>query len=161
MQFATGVFLTLWLGAKYGPFPVAFILVATINVAIIIAIYMLVNLSCVLYYLRERRSEFNVVLHGLIPLAGIAVFVPAFFTAVGIGKSVFSFVFPLPSPYNLVGVVDGILMGVGVLYLIALALLAPARLRDTGRVFVEEPGAAAVPASTVVEERTPEPGSSR
>ena len=65
-------------------------------------------------------------------------------------------------------IIDG-LLGFGLnlgpaiflLYLIALALLAPARLRDTGRVFVEEPGAAAVPASTVVEERTPEPGSSR
>ena len=160
-QFVVGVVLTLSLGAKYGPFPTAFILVATIDTAIIIAIYMLVDLACLFYYLREQRGEFNVLLHGLLPLAGIAAFVPAFFTAVGVGKSVFSFVFPLPSPYNLVGVVDGILMGVGVLYLIALALLAPARLRVTGRVFVEEPGAAAVPASTVVEERTPEPGSSR
>src|SRR5207247_2184267 len=138
VQFVVGVVLTLWLGAKYGPFPTAFILVATIDTAIIIAIYMLVDLACLFYYLREQRGEFNVLLHGLLPLAGIAAFVPAFFTAVGVGKSVFSFVFPLPSPYNLVGVVDGILMGVGVLYLIALAVFAPARLRDTGRVFVEE-----------------------
>jgi amino acid transporter len=141
-QFIVGVFLALWLGAKYGPFPVAFGLVATIDVAIIIAIYILVNLACLLFYLRERRSEFNVVLHGLVPLAGIAAFVPAFFTAVGIGKSVFKFVSNLPAPLTLVGPVDGIAMGVGVLYLIYLYLTHPERIRDTGRIFYEqEPGA--------------------
>jgi amino acid transporter len=142
VQFAVGVVLTLWLGHKYGPFPTAFGLIATIDTAIIVAIYMLVNLACVLFYLRERRAEFNVVLHGILPLAGIAAFVPAFFTAVGIGKSVFSFVSKLPAPLNLVGKVDGILMGVGVLYLIVLYLWRPQRVRDTGRIFVEEePGA--------------------
>ena len=138
VQFVAGVFLTLWLGAKYGPFPVAFVLVATINVAIIIAIYMLTNLSCLMYYARERRHEFNVLLHAVIPLAGIAVFVPAFFTAVGIGKSVFSFVTKLPAPYTLVGPVDGIGMAVGVVYLIYLYLRHPERVRDTGRIFLEE-----------------------
>jgi hypothetical protein len=106
-----------------------------------------VDLACLLFYLRERRSEFNVLLHGVLPLAGIAAFVPAFFTAVGIGKSVFSFVNPLPAPLNLVGPVDGIAMGVGVLYLIYLYLTHPQRITDTGRIFIEpEPVAAARPA---------------
>jgi amino acid transporter len=144
-QFVVGVVLTLVLGAKYGPFPVAFILVATIDTAIIIAIYMLVNVSCILFYVRERRAEFNVLLHGILPLAGIAAFVPAFFTAIGVGKSVFSFVIPLPSPYNLVGIIDGILMGVGVVYLIVLSVVAPDRIRETGRVFIDEPEVAAQP----------------
>jgi hypothetical protein len=81
-----------------------------------------------------------VVLHGVIPLAGIAVFVPAFFTAVGIGKSVFSFVTKLPPPFTLVGPIDGIGMGVGVLYLIYLYARHPERVQATGRVFIEEPG---------------------
>jgi amino acid transporter len=141
VQFVVGVFVTLWLGAVYGPFPVAFGLVATIDVAIVIAIYMLINLACILFYLRERRSEFNPLLHGLLPLLGIAAFVPAFFTAVGIGKSVFNFVSPLPAPLTLVGPVDGIAMGVGVVYLIYLYLRAPNRIRDTGRIFIDEPSA--------------------
>ena len=140
-QFVVGVGIALWLGHKYGPFPVAFGLIATIDTAIIVAIYMLVDLACLLFYLRERRSEFNALLHGLLPLAGIAAFVPAFFTAVGVGKSVFSFVSPLPAPFNLVGKVDGILMGVGVLYLIVLYVWRPDRVRDTGKVFMEEPEA--------------------
>ena len=84
---------------------------------------MLANQSCLLYYLRERRHEFNVVLDGLIPLAGIAVFVPAFFKSVGI---------------TLVGPVDEIGMGVGVLYLVYLYARHPERSRDIGRMFLEE-----------------------
>jgi amino acid transporter len=140
VQFVVGVFLSLWLGAKYGPFPVAFVLVATIDVAVIIAIYMLVDLACLLFYLRERRSEFNIILHGLVPLAGIAAFIPAFFTGIGVGQSVFSFVTKLPPPYTLVGPIDGIGMGVGVLYLIYLYARHPERVRDTGRIFIEQPG---------------------
>jgi amino acid transporter len=146
VQFAVGVFLALWLGAVYGPFPVAFGLVATIDVAIIIAIYMLVNLACLFFYLRERRGEFNVLLHAIVPLGGIAAFVPAFFTAVGVGHNVLKFVPQLPAPLTLVGPVDGIAMGVGVLYLIYLYMTHPERIRDTGRVFLEEtapPGLAA------------------
>lgn len=141
-QFVVGVVVALVLGAKYGPFPTAFGLVATIDTAIIVAIYILVDLACVLFYLRERRREFNLVLHGLLPLAGVAAFVPAFFTAIGVGKSVFSFISPLPAPLNLVGPVDGILMGVGLLYLIVLYLVAPRRIRETGRVFLEDPPSA-------------------
>jgi amino acid transporter len=145
-QFIVAVVLTLWLGAKYGPFPVAFGLVATIDVAIIIAIYMLVNLACLLFYTRERRHEFNVLLHGVLPLAGIAAFIPAFFTAVGIGKSVFKFVSPLPAPLTLVGPVDGAIMGVGVLYLIYLYIAHPERIRDTGKIFMEDELAPPAPA---------------
>jgi amino acid transporter len=145
VQFAVGVFLALWLGATYGPFPVAFGLVATIDVAIIIAIYMLVDLACMLFYLRERRSEFKIFLHGVVPLIGIAFFVPAFFTAVGIGKSLFSWVAPLPAPLTLVGPVDGIAMGVGVLYLVYLYVAHRDRLAQTGQIFLDEPATAPPP----------------
>jgi amino acid transporter len=148
VQFVVGVFLSLWLGAKYGPFPVAFVLVATIDVAIIIAIYMLVDLACLLFYLRERRSEFNVLMHGVIPLAGIAAFVPAFFTGIGVGKSVFSFVTKLPAPFTLVGPIDGIGMGVGVLYMLYLYATHPERIRETGRIFLEEAGGNVPPPAT-------------
>jgi amino acid transporter len=149
-QFVVGVFLSLWLGAKYGPFPVAFVLVATIDVAIIIAIYMLVDLACLMFYVRERSSEFNPLLHGLVPLAGIAAFVPAFFTGIGVGQSVFSFVTKLPAPYTLVGPIDGIGMGVGVLYLIYLYVAHPERIRETGRIFIEEPAAPLPPPAAPV-----------
>jgi hypothetical protein len=114
----------------------AFALVGTIVTAVIIAIYMVVNLSCLVFYAREPGARFNWFLHGLVPLLGIAAFVPAFLTAVGI--KAFSFVSALPYPISLVGPVVGIWYALGVVFLIVLAAWRPQRLRDTGRVFVEE-----------------------
>ena len=36
----------------------------------------------ILFYLRRRRSEFNWLLHLVIPVLGIAAFIPAWLTAV-------------------------------------------------------------------------------
>jgi amino acid transporter len=144
MQFLVGVGLSLWLGAKYGPFPTAFLLVATIDTAIIVAIYMLVDLACLFFYVRERRDEFNWFVHGVLPIAGILAFALGFMTAVGIGAPIVDaiglegLISPLPSPLNLVGPVDGIAMGVGLVYLIILYIVKPERIRDTGRIFIEE-----------------------
>ncbi|HYY79072.1 MAG TPA: APC family permease [Actinomycetes bacterium] len=143
-QLVVGVGVALWLGLQYDPLT-AFALVGTIVTAVIIAIYMIVNLSCLVFYLREPGARFNWFLHGLVPLLGIAAFVPAFLTAVGI--KAFSFVSALPYPISLVGPVVGIWYALGVVFLIVLAAWRPERLRDTGRVFVEEHAAeAATPA---------------
>jgi amino acid transporter len=135
LQLVVGVGVAVWLGLQYEPLT-AFAVVGTIVTAVIIAIYMVVNLSCLVFYLRERRSQFNLLLHGLIPLLGIAAFVPAFLTAVGI--QAFDFVSALPYPISLVGPVVGIWYAIGLVYLIVLATRRPERLRDTGKVFVEE-----------------------
>ncbi|HEX6676676.1 MAG TPA: APC family permease [Actinomycetes bacterium] len=135
VQFVVGVGVSLWLGLQYTPLT-AFALVGTIVTAVIIAIYMVVNLSCLVFYLREGRGEFNWLLHGVVPVLGIAAFVPAFLTAVGI--QAFSFVSALPYPISLVGPVVGIWYALGVVLLVVLLATRPQRVRDTGRVFVEE-----------------------
>jgi amino acid transporter len=134
-QLVVGVGVSLWLGLQYTPLT-AFALVGTIVTAVIIAIYMVVNLACLVFYLREGRGEFNWLLHGVVPVLGIAAFVPAFLTAVGI--QAFSFVSALPYPISLVGPVVGIWYAIGVVVLLLLLARRPERLRDTGRVFVEE-----------------------
>ncbi|HVD15253.1 MAG TPA: APC family permease [Actinomycetota bacterium] len=134
-QLVVGVGVSLWLGLQYTPLT-AFALVGTIVTAVIIAIYMVVNLACLVFYLREGRGEFNWLLHGVVPVLGIAAFVPAFLTAVGI--QAFSFVSALPYPISLVGRVVGIWYVIGVVILVLLLARRPERLRDTGRVFVEE-----------------------
>jgi len=136
VQFVVGVVVAVWLGLQYTPLT-AFALVGTIVTAVIIAIYMVVNLACLVFYLREGRSEFNPLLHGLVPLLGIAAFVPAFLTAVGI--QAFDFVSALPYPISLVGPVVGIWYAIGLVYLVVLMRRRPERLRETGRVFTEEP----------------------
>jgi amino acid transporter len=142
-QFVVGVVVAVWLGLRYEPLT-AFALVGTIVTAVIIAIYMVVNLACVVFYLRERRGQFNPLLHGLVPLLGIAAFVPALLTALGI--EAFDFISALPYPISLVGPVVGIWFAIGVVYLVVLAATRRDRLRDTGKVFGDEPAA---PADTV------------
>jgi amino acid transporter len=143
VQFVVGVGVAVWLGLQYGPLS-AFALVGTIVTAVIIAIYMVVNLACLVFYLREERASFSPLLHGLVPILGIVAFLPAFLTAVGI--QAFDFVSALPYPISLVGPVVGIWYAIGLVYLVVLSSRRPERLREFGRVFVEEPaGDAAVP----------------
>ena len=135
LQFVVGVGVALWLGLQYDPLT-AFAIVGTIVTAVIIAIYMVVNLACLVFYLREGRAEFNPLLHGLVPILGILAFLPAFLTAVGI--KAFDFVNALPYPISLVGPVVGIWYAIGLVYLVVLLTTRPERLRETGRVFEEE-----------------------
>jgi amino acid transporter len=137
-QFVVGVAVAVWLGLQYDPLT-AFAIVGTIVTAVIIAIYIVVNLACLVFYLRERRAEFNPLLHGLVPILGIAAFLPAFLTAVGI--QAFDFISALPYPISLVGPVVGIWYAIGLVYLVVLLARRPERLREMGRVFVEEPAA--------------------
>jgi hypothetical protein len=70
-QFVIGVGVALWLGAQYNSPFTAFAMLGTIIGAVVIAIYMMVNLACLLYYAREHRDEFNLFLHGIVPILGI------------------------------------------------------------------------------------------
>jgi amino acid transporter len=143
VQFVVGVVVAVWLGLQYDPLT-AFAIVGTIVTAVIIAIYMVVNLACLVYYLREGRDAFNPFLHVVVPVLGIVAFLPAFLTAVGI--QAFDFVNALPYPISLVGPVVGIWYAIGLVYLVVLLRTRPERLRETGRVFMEEPeGEAALP----------------
>jgi hypothetical protein len=76
-------------------------------------------------------------MHGLIPVLGIVVFVPAFLTAAGI--PVFKFVSKLEYPISLAGPVVGVWMVIGIVFLVYLANRHPDRLAQTARIFVDEP----------------------
>jgi amino acid transporter len=156
-QFVFALIISLWLGKQYGPLT-AFALIATIDTAIIITIYILVNLACMLFYGRQRRAEFNPLLHGVVPVLGILAFVPAFFTALGLGGSVFKFVSPLPYPISLTGIVVGSWFVLGIIYLVFLYQRHPERVRETGRVFLEDLETAPVSPPAATPDRLPEPG---
>jgi amino acid transporter len=142
-QFVVGVAAALGLGFAFGPLE-AFFLIATVVTAVIVLIYMAVNLACMVYYLRERRSEFNWFSHLLVPIVGILFFIPGWLTAMGI--PVFDFISALPYPASLAGIIVGVAMLLGVIYLVVLSQTNPQRIRDTGRVFMEEePVTASVP----------------
>src|ERR1700685_4214424 len=94
LQLVLALVIGLPVGLKYGP-TTAFVLLATILTGVMIAIYMVFNLSCIFYYLRRQRSEFNVLLHLVIPILGIVAFIPAWLTALGLGSLLLEVVTPL------------------------------------------------------------------
>jgi amino acid transporter len=135
-QLVITVGVALWLGFQYDPLT-AFGLTATVIVVMFIPIYILLNLACIVYYLRFRRGEFNPVLHLLLPLLGIAAFVPAFLA--GAGLPVFSFISKLPKPLSYAGPAAAVWMVIGIVYMLYLRARHPERIRETRRIFIEEP----------------------
>jgi amino acid transporter len=134
-QLIVGIGVALPLGFFFQPLP-AFILVATMITAVVILIYIALNLAAIRFYLTERRDEFNIVKHLVVPLVGIAFFIPAWLTAMGIRA--FSFVVRLSGPARFTGLVVGVWLAIGLVYLIYLYARAPQRVQETGRVFIDE-----------------------
>jgi amino acid transporter len=133
--FGAAAALALWLGEQYSP-TTAFALLGTIITGAILPIYVAVNIACIAYFWRERRSEFNVIKHLLFPILGIVLFVPGFFAALGI--ELFKFVSPLSYPLNLAGIVIAVWYVIGVALVIYFTIRHPERIRDTAKVFVQD-----------------------
>src|SRR5580698_4621771 len=115
------------LGVHFGPVT-TFIFLATILTGIMILVYMIFNLSCIMFYARRARSEFNWLLHAVIPVLGIVAFLPAWFTAMGIGGSVLKFVQPLSYPSSETGLIITVWFVLGLAVLAYLYIRHPSRL---------------------------------
>jgi len=131
--FVITVAVTLGLGLGYDPVT-AFIMVATGLVIVLVAIYIVMNAACIGYFARPGRG-FNVVSHLVIPLLGIATFVPAWLTSAGL--KVFSFVVPLSPPYSYMGPGVAGFMVLGLIYLIYLYRRHPQRVVEVGLVHLD------------------------
>jgi amino acid permease len=128
--FELAVFLALAITLK------ALVFQGTISTIVIVAIYMVTGLSCVAYYLRERRDEFNVVLHGLIPCASFILFLPVLLVALGVnfaGLGITSLAAPAnEAPYVIYG-----WLALGIVVLIYFLVTDRSRIARTGLVFEE------------------------
>jgi amino acid transporter len=135
VTFAVTIAVTLGLGLGYNPVT-AFAMVGTGLVILLAAIYIVVNAACIGYFARRRRG-WNPLLHLVIPLLGIAAFVPAWLTSAGIRA--FSFVAPLTAPSSYMGPGVAGWMIVGVAYLVYLYARHPSRVTEVGLVHLDEP----------------------
>jgi len=133
-QLVVGLAASLILGFVYDPIP-AFIFIATVITAVVILIYIAVALSTIVFYLRERRGDFNAFKHLVVPVVGILFFIPGWLTAMGI--PVFDFIAELAPPASYTGLVVLVWMAIGVVYLNALYSTNRQRVEDTGKVFIE------------------------
>jgi len=138
--FLITVAVTLGLGLAYNPVN-AFAMVGTGIVIVIVAVYIVVNAACIGYFAsaanRGPGRRWNPLLHLIIPLAGIAAFVPAWLTAAGIRA--FSFVAPLTPPSSYMGPGVAGFMLVGVIYLLYLYARHPQRVTEVGLVHIDAP----------------------
>jgi amino acid transporter len=69
-----GVVIALLMGWKWSPLT-AFIIIATAVTIVVIVVYMLVCLSCIVYFSTKAADRFNIWLHGVVPALGILAFV--------------------------------------------------------------------------------------
>jgi amino acid transporter len=153
VQAAGGIVLAVLLGwVAGGPLP-AFALLGTIAGIIVVVIYILTNLSNLVFYLRERRGEFNLLWNGIVPIVGSLIFLPALAAALGIDFGNLG-IGALSSPSNLAPLVIGIWMLAGLVALIYFAARNPARITETGRVFLDEPEVSAGSSGGSVPART-------
>jgi amino acid transporter len=128
------VVIALPLGLGYGP-ATAFQLLATILSAVMIGIYIVINISVIGYYARRQRAEFNWLAHVVLPVIGTLVLLPVLAAAMGIGGSWLKFVSPLPYPVSEAGLAVGIWFAAGLLYLVYLRAKHPDRVQAMGQVF--------------------------
>jgi amino acid transporter len=131
--FVITIAVTLGLGLHYTP-SVAFTMTGTGIVILLVAIYILMNVACIGYFAR-KRTGFNVLSHLIIPLLGIAAFVPAWLSAVGIHA--FNFITPLSAPYSYMAWGVGGWMIIGVIYLIFLYARHQQRVTEVGLVHLD------------------------
>jgi amino acid transporter len=136
VQAVAGVVLALGLGLLLGGPLSAFALLGTVATIIVICIYVLTNVSNLVFHWRERRDEFNVLLNLVVPVLGVLVFLPALLASLGIDFGGLG-ITPLGPPANAAPVIIAVWLVLGLAALAYFRLRAPERVRETGALFVE------------------------
>jgi amino acid transporter len=148
VAFVVTIGVTLGLGFGYTP-ATAFSMVGTGIVIVLVAVYIVMNAACIGFFARRSGGltrGLNWLSHLVVPVLGIAAFVPAWLTAAGI--KVFSFVAPLTPPLSYMAPAVAVWMIIGVGYLLYLYARHPARVAEVGLVHLDEPAQPAAVASS-------------
>jgi amino acid transporter len=136
VQGALGIAIALILGFALGGPLNAFALLGTIATLIIVFIYILTNLSNIVFYAREHRDELNPLLNVVVPILGILIFIPILLAAFGVdfgGLGIAGLAYPANSAP--LAVVVWIVLGV--LLFAFLSVRDPARIKATAETFIE------------------------
>ncbi len=136
VQGALGIAVAVILGfALNGPLN-AFALLGTVATLIIVVIYILTNLSNIVFYMREQRAELNPLLNVVIPALGILIFIPVLIAAFGIdfgGLGIAS----LTAPANAAPWIVLAWLAIGVVVYFYLNSRSPGRIQETAATFIE------------------------
>jgi amino acid transporter len=128
--------VALLFGWKWGPLD-GFFTIATMAVPVVIVVYMLIAAGCVRYYTGPLRSQFNPLLHVVLPVAGIVLFFfPLYYQF---------YKYPPVYPEKYGNWVDIAWVILGLVLLAWILLTRPHKLDDMERVYVEDEPAAPFP----------------
>jgi amino acid transporter len=134
--------LSLLVGWKWGPLT-GFAMIATYAVPLVVIVYMLICVGCIWHYMTVRRAEFNPLLHLVLPIGGIVLFFfPLYYQF---------YKLPPTYPVKYANWVAIAVTAAGVVVTALVVALAPHRLDDVERVYVEDetvaPPSVAAPAT--------------
>jgi len=136
VQGALGIALALILGFVLGGPLQAFFLLGTIATLIIVLIYILTNLSNLVFFAREKRDELNPIWNVVVPILGTLIFIPVLLAAFGIDFGGLGIV-PLGPPANAAPWVVLSWLVFGAVVLVLLRSRAPGRIEDMAKTFLE------------------------
>jgi amino acid transporter len=112
-QFALSLLLGVVLAGIFGPDKIFVLTVGFVLVIGVIFVYVMANLGVVLYYWRERRQEFNWILHFVFPVGTSLILIYSLYASFN----------PFPAaPYNLSPFIVGVWLLIGIAILIVLRL---------------------------------------
>ncbi|MEO8744976.1 MAG: APC family permease [Candidatus Dormiibacterota bacterium] len=136
VQGALGIGVALILGFALGGPLLAFALLGTIATLIIVIIYILTNLSNIVFYMREHRDEMNPLLNIVVPVVGILIFVPVLLASFGIDFGGLG-IAGLTAPANAAPWIVLAWLVIGAAVFFYMNARAPARIQETATTFIE------------------------
>jgi len=132
--------LGLALGFKYTP-QVAFGILGTAIVVIVVPVYIASNIACVGYFARHRKEEQHWLSHIVVPIIGALLLLPGFFSVAGItGVPGLSFIASLTSPYKYAPYAMAAWLVIGVVILVVLRSRNPQAVDKVAHVYLEDEG---------------------
>src|SRR3989475_2634084 len=136
VQGALGIAVALILGFALSSPLNAFALLGTMVTLIVVVIYILTNLSNLVFYWRERRAELNPVWNVAAPVLGVVIFIPVLLASFGIDFAGLGLV-GLTAPANAAPWIDLVWLVLGVFLYVYLSSRSPAALKETATIFLE------------------------
>jgi amino acid transporter len=136
VQGALGIAVALILGFALGGPLNAFALLGTVATLIIVVIYILTNLSNIVFYMREQRAELNPLLNVVIPVLGILIFIPVLIAAFGIDFGGLG-IAALTAPANAAPWIVLAWLAIGVVVYFYVNSRSPGRIQETATTFIE------------------------
>jgi amino acid transporter len=136
VQGALGIAVALILGFAVGGPLNAFALLGTVATIIIVFIYILTNLSNLVFYLRERRDELNPILNIAVPILGTLIFIPVLLAAFGVDFGGLG-IAGLTAPANAAPWIVMAWFVFGIVVFVLYSVRSPGKIQETAKTFVE------------------------